>query len=411
MMKLKITLSSIAVLLSTYYCKAVDPSVSVFLSNPVYKSARVFEFDVMMKANAPTASFQLRTFQSGLYLNSAWVNGGTISAQNVNAYSAMSSPGYNGKFQWNATDKVLNCSVNFDVYTGPSTCVSTTVTTTPIMITKIRLTNTADFSCAAAPDIKFNYVSNASPLRLRTSFSWREVACTTNYDMFYPGRTYGGSATFNGEVYTAADADGKSPISTIPMTGFCESQLKVTALLQGYYLSGGIMQPVLANQGRPHASLEETDSITIELKFPSLPDYSKKVILNIDGSAYMIFPPSYIGQTCYIVIKHRNSIQTWSSSPVTLSNRTSYNFANAATAAFGNNMIMVEPSYYAIFAGDINQDEYIDIFDFPQFDLDNQNFVAYEYAATDLNGDGFVDIFDFPVFDLNNQNFVFSIHP
>jgi hypothetical protein len=229
--------------------------------------------------------------------------------------------------------------------------------------------------------------------------------------MFYPGRTYGGSATFNGEVYSSSDADGKSPISTVPMTGFCESQLKLTALLQGYYVGGGVMQPVLVNQGRPHASMEETDSITIELNFPSLPVYSKKVILNIDGSAYMPFPSSYIGQSCYIVFKHRNSIQTWSSNQITLSNRTVYNFSNSITSAFGDNMIQMEPTYYAIYSGDINQDEYIDIFDFPPFDLDNQNFVALEYASTDLNGDGYVDIFDFPVFDQNNQNFVFSIHP
>ena len=75
---------------------------------------------------------------------------------------------------------------------------------------------------------------------------------------------------------------------------------------------------------------------------------------------------------------------------------------------------MIDPfneGIWSFYTGDVNQDEFIDIFDFPDYDLDNQNFVAFEYKATDFNGDGFVDIFDFPIYDGNNQNFIFAIHP
>jgi len=58
----------------------------------------------------------------------------------------------------------------------------------------------------------------------------------------------------------------------------------------------------------------------------------------------------------------------------------------------------------------MNQDEFVDSFDFPALDSDNLNF-ASGFLATDLNGDGFVDSFDFPIFDSNNINFVSSIHP
>lgn len=410
-MKLKSILVSLAFITALPFCKAVDPNVSVYIDHPVYKSAQVFEFDIMMKANSPTSSFQLRTFQTGLYVSSAWLNGGTLTVINAPAYSEMSGPGYNGAFQWNATDKLINCSVNFDVYQGPTSCIATTINTTAKVITKIRVTNSAEFACVT-PDIKFNYVSNVTPLRLRTSFSWREVACTTNYDMFYPGRTYGGSATFNGEVYTLSDADGKSPVSSVGLTGFCVGQLKLTAFLEGYYIGGGAMQPVLANQMVEHAGLGETDSITVQLNFTSPPSvYTSKVILNVDGSAYVLFPLSYVGQSCNIAVFHRNSIQTWSSNPVTLTSRTTYNFSTPASNSFANNVKAVDATRYAFFTGDMNQDEFIDIFDFPEFDIANSNFVAFTYAKTDLNGDGFVDIFDFPVFDTNNQNFVFSIHP
>ena len=77
--------------------------------------------------------------------------------------------------------------------------------------------------------------------------------------------------------------------------------------------------------------------------------------------------------------------------------------------AYGDNLkvvdsVLVGSTYqmvFAIFSGDINQDGYIDGFDFPQFDADNLAQLA-GYYVTDLNGDGWVDGFDFPVFDANN---------
>ena len=310
---------------------AVDPSVSVYIDHGKYTAAHVYEFDIMLKASAPTASFQLRTFQAGLYLNSSWLNGGTVTAQNASGYSELNGLGYNGKFKWNGTDKLLNCSVNFDVL-GPVTCISTTATTTPLVVAKIRLINTADFSCASAPDIKFNYVSSISPLRLRTTFSWRETGCTTNYEMFYPGRTYGGTALFNGETYTAGDADGKSTVTSMINTGFCESQLALTAFLEGYYLGSGQMQPRLKNSGVLHAEADQADSVKIELRTagnPMVLQYPPlDAIIGTTGKIYCILPNSLIGTSCWIVVRHKQSIDTWSKNPVLISSRTTFRFAD-----------------------------------------------------------------------------------
>jgi len=408
-MRFKTLLCGLAAILFASISKAVDPSVTIYVDHAEYKNAKTMEFDIMMVASGATSSFQLRTFQAGLYVNPAWVNGGALSIQNVSTYSEMGGPGYNGVFQWNSTDKFINCSVNFDVYTNSSSCIATTVSSTPIIVTKLRVTNTADFACAS-PDIKFNYVSNVSPLRLRTSFSWREVGCTTNYDMFYPGRTYAGTAVFNGETYTSADADGKSPAAAAVTDGFCDGELKLTAFLEGYYMGGGQMQSVLANQFVEHAQPDQTDTIEVELR-AGIGTFATKTVIGTNGIAYVIFPNAYVGQSCDIVIKHRSSIQTWSASPVTLASRQTYDFASSSSASFADNVAVVDPGTFAFYAGDLNQDEFIDIFDFPQFDNDNQNFVAFTYVNTDINGDGFVDIFDFPLFDTNNQNFIFSIHP
>jgi hypothetical protein len=305
---------------------ALDPSVTVYVDHSSYSSANVFEFDIMIKASGSTSAFELRTFQAGLYMNPAWINSGTLTAQNVSTYSELSASGYNGSFQWNPTDKLLNCSVNFDVL-GPTTCISTTVGTAPLLVTRVRLTNTADFTCST-PDIKFNYVSNISPLRLRTTFSWREIACTTNYEMFYPGRTYSGTAKFNGETYSLADADGKSPVSATNNIGFCSAQLTISAFLEGFYLGGGLMQSALMLND-PHASPDQADTIVVELRpaaDPSIIAGTAKAVLSTSGIAYCFFDLSLVGSEYWIGLKHRNSIDTWSASPVMLTSRTSFNF-------------------------------------------------------------------------------------
>jgi hypothetical protein len=309
---------------------AVDPSVSIYIDHGTYTAAHVYEFDIMIKATGPTTSFQLRTFQAGLYLNPSWVNGGTISGMNANGWTELSGLGYNGAYQWNATDKMINCSVNYDVVNA-SGCIATTVGTTPVLVTRVRLTNSVDYSCASTPDIKFNYVANKTPLRLRTTFSWRETGCTVNYEMFYPGRTYAGTAVFNNETYTAGDADGKSPVTTNSNAGFCQSELTVSAFLEGYYLGAGLMQPVLRNAGIAHSETYQSDSVTIELHNPA--NTSQLVypaiqgVISTQGKVYCILPNSLIGTSCWVVLKHRQSIETWSASPIVLTSRTNFSFA------------------------------------------------------------------------------------
>jgi hypothetical protein len=404
---------------------AVDPSVTVYIDHLSYTSSRIMEFDIMMKANGSTSTFQLRTFQAGLFVNSSWINGGTPTIQNVSSYTQMSGLGYNGSFQWNVTDKLINCSVNFDVL-GPVTCIYTTVNTTPLIVTRIRVTNTADFSCASTPDIKFNYVSQISPLRLRTSFSWREVACTTNYDMFYPGRTYGGTAVFNGENYTTTDADGKSPVSSLSNIGFCVGQLELTAFIEGFYdNSTGLLRPGLLNCGILHAQDVQSDSVTIELHSSSntaIVAATFKTILHSNGKAYCLFSLSggLVGNSYYIVVKHRNAIETWSSNPVVISSRTAYNFSDNITKAFGNNMIRTADNlFWAFYSGDISdaattqiglQDGLIESQDYG--DMENALSIYLSgYVYEDITGDGLVESEDYSTIENNLSMLVSSIHP
>jgi hypothetical protein len=137
---------------------------------------------------------------------------------------------------------------------------------------------------------------------------------------------------------------------------------------------------------------------------------AQQAVLYTDGTASIPFTQS--AGSYYIVIKHRNTLQTWSAGPVDCSESTAlYNFTTAPDKAYGNNQVQVEPGVWAFFTGDLNLDEYIDAFDYSQFNDDNLAGIHGIYIATDMNGDGFVDAFDYSMFNDNNLNGVMSIHP
>ena len=98
-------------------------------------------------------------------------------------------------------------------------------------------------------------------------------------------------------------------------TGFCTINLSVKAFLQALYQASG-MTPVLYNNSL-HASPTAVDSVTIELHSAISPynkRYSVKGLLTSNGQVQVTFANFQDG-SYYIVIRHRNSIETWSKNP------------------------------------------------------------------------------------------------
>ncbi len=104
--------------------------------------------------------------------------------------------------------------------------------------------------------------------------------------------------------------------------------LNLKVLIEGYYSGSNAMSPVLWNSGEDVNSLI-SDTITVELRNTISP-YSlvanKSVLLKTDGSAVVYLPLAITGGSYYIVVKTRNSIETWSKVPVTFGSITSYDF-------------------------------------------------------------------------------------
>lgn len=161
--------------------------------------------------------------------------------------------------------------------------------------------------------------------------------------------------------------------------------------------------------------LTRRDTVTIYLRnisFPfSIADSSKVILDSISFNASAIFRAAASG-SYYIVVKHRNSIETWSKAGGMLyqiDSVMSYDFTSSQSQAFGNNLIQ-KGTKFCMFSGDINQDGIIDLTDLSLADNDAYNF-ATGYLITDVNGDYFVDVADISIIDNNAFNVVTKITP
>jgi len=157
----------------------------------------------------------------------------------------------------------------------------------------------------------------------------------------------------------------------------------------------------------------EQDSITVELRSAVSPynliDSSKG--MGGKGIKRRIdFFTAANSTPYYIVVKHRNSIETWSSATPSFTNGTFYyDFTLANTQAYGNNLTNTGGKW-SLYVGDVNQDGIVDASDVSLVDNDALSGV-FGSALTDLNCDGIVDVSDLSVIDNNSTNSVSVISP
>ncbi len=156
------------------------------------------------------------------------------------------------------------------------------------------------------------------------------------------------------------------------------------------------------------------DFVTVQLRNSTSPyDLvdSANVFGDIAGPAYhavMEFAGLESGSDYYVVVRHRNSLETWSASPVTFNTDTmAYDFTTSLTQAFGNNMIIVDNTA-SFYSGDVNQDGTIELSDVLLIFNDVSNFTT---GITDLNGNGSTDLSDLLIAYNNSKNFVHVISP
>jgi len=226
-------------------------------------------------------------------------------------------------------------------------------------------------------------------------------------------------ASYNGADwdYTNAAHSGSTVSSTatntdIGFTGFKKGDvvLNLTAYIEGY-MDGGSMRPVLQNSGETGTGTQ-CDNLTVELRNATAPyalAHTFDGIINTNGTMTCTYPGAASGNSYYIVLKHRNAVETWSASPVLFGSTNNYSFASGSAQAYGDNMVQ-KGSVWCLYSGDINNDEEVNPGDYTLWVISNAN-GDIGYYDTDLDGDGEVTPGDYTIWVINNGLGVFVLKP
>jgi len=247
----------------------------------------------------------------------------------------------------------------------------------------------------SAPDL-FNYVLFRSYSNSINPYTETPLATSTNL-------TFIDNSPLTGFYYyyiVAQDIHGN--YSPVAFTEIPNTTLNLTMFINGFYNAG--------------TNSQISDTITVQLRNTLSPfeivDEAKSVVSS-SGNAVLKFVNAPSGNY-YLSIKHRNSIETWSASGVSITSNGSvnYNLSSSSAQAYGNNMPQIDtsPKRYGIFSGDENQDGYVNLTDIVNV-YNNAAIFVNGYVASDMNGDNLTDLTDVVITFNNANEFVSAITP
>lgn len=220
---------------------------------------------------------------------------------------------------------------------------------------------------------------------------------------------YGASATSGNITVKGNNSCGNGSSSSLAVTvNQSNRTLQLKLFLQGLYAGSNLMNQAKGLSGAQYPT-GIADKVTVQLHYSTSPYSNAYEVTNVDlrtnGTITVTPLPCNIAGSYYIVVKHRNSIETWSSSAVAFgsSGTISYDFTTAATKAYGSNLTL-NGTVYTVWCGDKNQDGVIDGGDMSDIDNASKPPALQGYNPEDLNGDGVVDGSDMTLVD-NNSNY------
>jgi len=188
--------------------------------------------------------------------------------------------------------------------------------------------------------------------------------------------------------------------------------LNLTARIEGLYIGGGNMRKAQGVSGNQFPGTT-ADQISVELHNSA--SYANKIFtvnnvnLSTTGTSTITIPGLHSG-SYYVTVRHRNSIETTTAAPVSFAGGTiNYSFSSPAQA-YGGNLQLMAGGVYAIYSGDVDQNNAVDTGDMTPVDNDASNYLG-GYIVTDVNGDGGIDTADMTIVDNNGAAYVTAATP
>lgn len=296
-------------------------------------------------------------------------------------YQVTSALAYNTHYYWRANATNAGGTSPWSIVWS-----FTTIITTPLAPTLLLPVNNAA-GVNLTPFMDWTDVSGATAYRIQvaTNSGFTNIVYDNNSiissQFTIPSGYLIGSTQYFWRV-AAINIGGQGPYST--SFNFTTRQtffLSLKVYLEGFYNGTtqvkDSMKVYLANATTPFALKDSTNAI-----------------VDSTGNTLISFANATNG-SYYIIVKHRNHLETWSAAPQVFAtnNTTIFNFTDNITKAYGSNMKQVG-SAFVLYGGDANQDGFVDPTDYSIF---KSQFGLSGYKPADFNGDGFVDGYDTPV--------------
>lgn len=351
-------------------------------------------------SNNTATPFRLRSYPND-YSRTLYDLGTNVVTTNVGYNNAAGST--YAAVRYSATSSIqlagVDCIFSLEGITGTVTVNVCAAGSVPGAVLYTKTYNTADYQPSANDYIFFPFDNNAPIFTSGTDY-W--ITIQTPVGPLYPFAAQSGAITTgrsfvsnNGTAWSALILTSVEYAWIMRSVNKPVSTLNLTAMLQGFY-DGTTMV---------------SDTVTVELRNSTtfaLVDQSLAV-LNTSGVGTALFTNVANATPYYIVIKHRNALETWSATAQSFTAYSlSYDFTSAVTQAYGSNLVLVGTKW-CIYIGDVTDgstlgvhDGYIDAFDLDIVFNDNVLGIGPGQFFTDLNGDQYVDAFDLDLVFGNN---------
>ncbi len=309
--------------------------------------------------------------------------------------------GVNAGFYTNnslSNNDVISCSLTSNatcptVNPAISNSITMTVTTTPSII---------NFSpLSGGPGVGVTINGNNFIGVTAVTFNGVNAAFNVNNSNQIIAYVPPGTSTGTIQISNSCGTGASAATFTVNTTNLL---LNLKLFIEGYYISGGQMNPVIDPL--------VCDTITLELHESTAPynlAFISKNVINPGGIGTFNFPFSANGNSYYIVAYNHNSLKTWSSTPVLFGAVTNYDFSIAASKSYGNNVKDLGDGNFALYSGDVNHDDVINMDDFNEV-LSKTQLFQTGYLVYDLTGDNIIESADFAI--IENNRFIIQVqHP